>query len=111
MIIRRVASEAVFAQSRMGKATLCQGDQLFAGLNCFLPGQQHALHTHADQDKLYLVLAGKAEVTVGDRTDQVGEGDLVLAESGQPHGIANTGTGRLIVLTVMAPPPKPKPGP
>ncbi len=109
MIVRRAAERAVFPDSRMGKVTLCHGDRVFAGLNCFLPGQRHELHSHPGQDKLYLVLEGTGDVTVGDRTEQVQPGDLVMAESGQPHGIANAGPGRLVVLTVMAPPPKAKP--
>ena len=95
----------------MGKVTLCQGDQLFVGLNCLLNGQRHEIHSHADQDKLYFVLVGTGHITVGDRTDLVETGDLVFARAGEPHGIDNTSENPMIVLTVMAPPPKPKPGP
>ncbi len=109
MIIRRAAGRAVFTESKMGKATLLAGKQVFSGLNCFLPGQTHALHTHSGQDKLYFVLEGTGVVTVGDRMETVEPGDLVMARSGEPHGIANAGPSNLVVLTVMAPPPKAKP--
>ncbi len=109
MIVRKAAGRAVFTDARMGKATLCRGGQVFAGLNCFLPGQQHELHSHAGQDKLYFVLEGTGEVTVGGLTERMEPGDLVMAESGQPHGIVNPGPGCLVVLTVMAPPPQSKP--
>lgn len=109
MIVRRAAAEARYSTSKMGKATLCSGNQLFAGLNCFLPGQTHELHTHKGQDKLYFVLEGCATVTVGGVTETVEAGDLILARAGEPHGVSNSGPDNLVILTMMAPPPAPKP--
>ena len=106
MIVRDAASRAVFSDGKMGKADLLKGERVFAGLNCFRPGQKHALHTHDGQDKLYFVLEGSGDVTVGERTERVDPGDLVLAEEGVPHSMENTGSGDLIVLTVIAPPPQ-----
>lgn len=109
MIVRRAVAEARYSTSKMGKATLCSGNQLFAGLNCFRPGQTHDLHTHKGQDKLYFVLEGCAKVTVGKVTEIVDAGDLILARSGEPHGVSNPGPDNLVILTMMAPPPGPKP--
>lgn len=108
MIVREISSHAVFSDRKMGKAELLRGHQVFSGLNCFLPGQSHALHTHAGQDKLYFVLEGRGKVTVGTRTDPIEAGDLVLAREGVEHALENPGPGKLVVLAVMAPPPRPK---
>jgi mannose-6-phosphate isomerase-like protein (cupin superfamily) len=89
----------------MGKSDLVASDHLFAGLNVFEPGQEHRLHTHAGQDKLYFVLEGEGEVTVGDRRERIRAGDLVLARAGEEHALSNPGPARLAVLVVMAPPP------
>ena len=109
MIVRGISSRAAFSQRKMGKSELLRGRQVFAGLNCFLPGQTHSLHTHAGQDKLYLILEGRGNVTVGPKTDVVNAGDLVLAREGVEHALENPGPGKLVVLAVMAPPPGPKP--
>lgn len=106
MIVRAAARRAVFSDGKMGKADLLRGEHVFAGLNCFRPGQKHELHTHDGQDKLYFVLEGSGDVTVGERTERVDPGDLVLAEEGVPHSMENTGSADLIVLTVIAPPPQ-----
>lgn len=106
MIVRSAASNAVFSERKMAKADLLGGGQIFSGLNCFLPRQRHDLHTHPGQDKLYFVLAGMGDVTVGGVTERIGAGDLVLASEGVPHALENPGPGNLIVLTVIAPPPK-----
>ena len=89
----------------MGKATLARCRNLYAGLNCLEPGQEHKPHVHADQDKFYYVISGRGEAVVGDETFAVGEGALVVAPESVPHGIRNTGEGRLIVMVVMGPPP------
>ena len=106
MILHNAASLARFNPTKMGKSDLAAGAHLFAGLNSFEPGQEHALHTHAGQDKLYFVLEGVGEVTVGAESATIGAGDLVLAQSGEEHSLRNPGPGRLVVMTVMAPPPK-----
>ncbi len=105
MIIRNVASMALFSPEKMGKATLAATDHLFAGLNAFEPGQEHRLHAHEGQDKIYLVLEGEGEVTVGSQRSGIQPGDFVLAHTGEAHSLSNPGPGRLIVLVVLVPPP------
>jgi mannose-6-phosphate isomerase-like protein (cupin superfamily) len=108
MIVRGIAARAVFSSRKMGKSELLSGNQVFSGLNCFLPGQTHSLHTHAGQDKLYFVLEGRGSVTVGTNTETVRAGDLVLAREGVQHALENPGPDNLVVLAVMAPPPRAK---
>jgi mannose-1-phosphate guanylyltransferase len=89
----------------MGKTTIATGERLFVGLNSFEPGQEHASHAHAGQDKLYLILEGSAEVRVGEEQEILSAGDAAVAPSGVVHSIRNPGPNRLIVLAVLAPPP------
>jgi quercetin dioxygenase-like cupin family protein len=106
MIIHNAASRAVFANEKMGKVTLAGGEYLYAGLNCFEPGQQHQAHTHSDQDKLYVVMQGSGEATVGEESAKVQAGDVILAKAGVLHSMRNSGSERLVVMIVFAPPPK-----
>jgi quercetin dioxygenase-like cupin family protein len=105
MFVRHLASHAVFSPDKMGKVTLAQGASLLAGLNCFEPGQEHKLHAHAGQDKLYVVLEGTGEAVIGTETQPLSAGDAAFAPADVPHGMRNTGTGRLVVMVVLAPPP------
>ncbi len=105
MFIPKVADLAQYSPAKMGKSTLAAGEFLFAGLNAFEPGQEHALHSHEGQDKLYYVLEGSAEATVGESTSNLEAGDAAFAPSGVPHSIRNTGTGRLLVMAVLGPAP------
>jgi len=108
MVIHNAAGRAEFPSEKMGKVALASGEHLYAGLNCFLPGQAHQAHTHADQDKMYVVLAGHGEAQVGGETTEVGAGDIVFAPAGMLHGMKNTGEEPLSVLVVFGPPPKQK---
>ncbi|MHB1326911.1 MAG: cupin domain-containing protein [Gemmatimonadales bacterium] len=96
---------AAFSTNRYTKADLVRGETLFAGLNCFEPGQSQPVHTHRGADKLYLVLSGKARMTVGDHRFEAATGHLIWAPAEIPHGV-NEALERTVMLVVLAPPPR-----
>ncbi len=101
----RPADHARYAADKMGKATLFESPRLLVGLNAFEPGQAHALHAHAGQDKVYHVLEGHGLFLLEGGELAMQAGDLLVAPDGVPHGVRNTGTTRLLVLAVLAPSP------
>jgi quercetin dioxygenase-like cupin family protein len=105
MFIRNVAGLARFTADKMGKSDVAEGEFLFAGLNSFEPGQEHAPHAHAGQDKLYIVLEGKGVVQIGEQIEQLSAGDAAFASSGMVHSIRNEGSERLVVMAILGPPP------
>jgi quercetin dioxygenase-like cupin family protein len=105
MFIQRAANLARFAPDKMGKSTVVRGDSLFAGLNSFEPGQEHAPHAHKGQDKLYVVLEGSGMVQIGEETELLSTGDVAFAPAGVMHSIRNPGPLRLVVMAILAPPP------
>jgi quercetin dioxygenase-like cupin family protein len=102
----RPEDHAVFAPGGMGKSTLFSSPRLLVGVNAFEPGQAHALHAHAGLDKVYHVIAGEGEFLLDDGARPMRAGDLLVAPADVPHGVRNTGSGRLIVLAVLAPGPR-----
>jgi len=103
--VLRPSDHAVYSPEKMGKATLFQSARLLVGLNAFEPGQAHALHAHAGQDKVYSVVEGQGMFLLEGRELPMTAGDLLVAPEGVPHGIRNTGTNRLLVLAILAPSP------
>jgi quercetin dioxygenase-like cupin family protein len=89
----------------MGKRTLFESPRLMVGLNAFEPGQSHGLHAHAGMDKLYQVIEGEGIFLLEGRTLPMKAGDLLVAPEGVAHGVTNTGSGRLLLLAVLAPAP------
>ena len=102
---RSIAGAVVFDANTPGKADLFAGQQLFVGLNCFEPGQTQRVHTHAGADKVYLVVSGRARMTVGDETREAGPGMVVWAPADVPHGVAEA-LERTVMLVGIAPPPR-----
>ena len=97
-------ARARFDPERAAKADLFRGARLFAGLNCFEPGQQQPVHTHSGSEKFYFLLSGKARLAVGAEEIDAEGGDLVWAPAGVPHGVV-TVYERTTMLVAMAPPP------
>jgi quercetin dioxygenase-like cupin family protein len=104
--IVRPSEHARYSPDKMGKATIFESPRLLVGLNAFEPGQQHALHAHAGQDKVYYVLEGSGRFLLDGRELKMKAGDLLIAPEGVPHGVHNTGSARLLVLAVLAPAPR-----
>lgn len=101
----RPQDHAVYRADRMGKATLFRSERMLVGLNAFEPGQEHALHAHAGMDKLYQVVEGEGRFLLDGQTVPMQAGMLLVAPDGVPHGIRNTGSGRLLVLAILSPAP------
>ena len=101
----RPAAHAAWRSDRMGKSTLYESARLLVGLNAFEPGQSHALHAHAGTDKVYHVIEGEGVFLLAGRELPMTAGDLLVAPEGVPHGVRNTGHGRLLVLAILAPAP------
>ena len=102
----RPEQHAVFAEKKMGKATLFESERILVGLNSFEPGQEHKLHAHAGMDKVYQVLEGSGVFLLEDREIPMEAGVMLVAPEGVAHGIRNDGAERLVVLAILAPGPR-----
>ena len=106
MFVKNLARLARFNAAKMGKTTVAQGEYLFAGLNSFEPGQEHAPHAHDGQDKLYVILEGAGLVQIGGQEERLAAGDIAFAPAGVLHSIRNPGPDRLVVMAILGPPPR-----
>ena len=102
---RDIAPSASFGSDTATKVDLFRGGSLFLGLNCFEAGQAQRVHTHAKADKFYLVMRGRARMTVGSETRIVGPGTVVWAPADVPHGVAEA-LEPTVLLVGIAPPPR-----
>jgi mannose-6-phosphate isomerase-like protein (cupin superfamily) len=96
---------ATFSPDKMTKIALATTPRAQVDLYCLEPGQEQKPHAHEGQDKIYVVLEGRARVVVGTAEETLDAGEAIVAAAGQPHGIRNTGATRLLALVVVTPPP------
>ncbi len=97
--------QARFQPDKLAKIALASTPRVRLDLYCVSPGQRQTPHTHADQDKIYVVLEGRGRFSVGGRDDVLAAGEAVVATAGQEHGLVNDGTEPLLVLVLVSPPP------
>jgi len=104
MDVRSLRDARRFAADKMAKVGLYATERLWCDLYCLEPGQAQEVHSHAGSDKVYVVVGGRALMTVGGEERELLEGEAALAPAGQPHGVRNGSEERLTVLVVTAPP-------
>ena len=104
-VLRWDASAWAFSGEKLKKVGLFETERFFLDLYCLEPGQSQKPHAHAGCDKVYLVTEGRGRFRVGDDACELAAGEAVMAGPGEVHGIENDSGARLVVLTLMAPPP------
>ena len=93
-------------EDKFFKSTMWQGEQMLVGVNCLEPGQTQKVHAHEGADKIYIVLEGSGDFTVGEEQHYATGGSVIVAPAGTSHGVKNSGADRLSLLVAIAPPPK-----
>lgn len=73
-----------------------------AGLYALSAGQSDPQQPHA-QDEVYMVVSGRAAITVGEETTTVARGSVVFVPAGTPHRFHHI-TEDLRVMVVFSPP-------
>lgn len=99
----KLSAMAQFNAEKMAKVDLASSPHLISGLNCFEPGQAQKVHAHKGADKLYYVLEGSGEFSVGSEKQTLGAGELLYVPEDIEHGVVNTGNARLVVFIVITP--------
>ena len=101
----RLADNIQFSEDKMKKNALFDSPNLFYDAYCLLPGQAQKVHAHEGSDKIYFVVRGTGNFTVGDEESALTEGHAVIARAGEPHGVRNDSGDELVLLVTMAPRP------
>ncbi len=74
-------------------------------LLAFVPGQGLKEHT-TPVDVFFHVIQGTAEIPVGDETEEIPEGTIVLSPKNIPHNVRNTSNKDAKILVVKTPRPR-----
>ncbi len=78
------------------------GDQLAATWVDVAPGGRQIPHHHPEV-QIYIIVAGRGRMRVGEEQKDVSAGELIHVPSGLTHGIENTGQEVLTYVTAATP--------
>ena len=65
------------------------------------PGASTTPHYHRVTEEIYYLLAGQAEMRIGDETRAVGPGDAIAIPPGSIHQITNSGQRNAAILVYL----------
>lgn len=88
--VKRMTDELEAGKMRANVFTLAEGSMM--------------RHTHREQEELYLVLDGTAELEAGGLIHKLGERDAIAVPPGVERRLGNVGWGPLTFVVVAAPP-------
>lgn len=94
-----------FDDAKMQKVPAFTSERLLFDQYCLRPGQAQRVHSHAAEDKIYVVLEGEALFEIGGEQELLAQGSAVIARAGVPHGVRNDSDSELVLLVTMAPKP------
>ena len=102
-VVRGVPTERVSEQLSVKRLTEELGaEKLCANVWTLAEGSM-VKHLHREQEELYLVLEGSAQITVDGTIHKLDERDTIAVPAGAERQLANTGWGPLTFLAVAAP--------
>ncbi len=73
-------------------------------LMCLQSGEAIGAEVHEDTDQIFVVAKGAGEAVVGGVRQALEKGSLLMVRAGVRHDILNTGSKRLRLVTIYAPP-------
>ena len=69
-----------------------------------IPGGALSLQRHRHRSEVWTIVAGTAEVTLGERVFAASAGDSVRIATGEVHRIVNSGTDGVVLIEVQTGP-------
>lgn len=100
-----LADQRAFDDNKMQKVPVFDSERMLFDQYCLKPGQAQRVHSHQDEDKIYVVLLGEALFDIGGEQELLPEGAAVIARAGVPHGVRNDSDSDVVLLVAMAPRP------
>jgi mannose-6-phosphate isomerase-like protein (cupin superfamily) len=73
------------------KATLLDGKVQMINWARLPPGKSFQSHYHEDMQEIFILVAGTAEMTVGDESREAAAGDMIVVEPREIHSMTNVG--------------------
>lgn len=81
----------------INKKFVFDNEQSSLTLISFKAGSQRAIHCD-EKDEVAQIIEGSAEITIGDRTYHLNEGDMIVMPAKTPHGLKAVKDTKMLLL-------------
>ncbi len=81
----------------INKKLVFDNEQSSLTLISFKAGSQRAIHCD-EKDEVAQIIEGSAEITIGDRTYHLNEGDMIVMPAKTPHGLKAVKDTKMLLL-------------
>ena len=98
MEIIQIDSIKDFKDSKIVKRVPILTEQLMATILLIPPNSDAPAHAHSESDEIHYIIKGKGKITVGESTEKINEGMLILVPKTESHHFS-TSKANLIVLS------------
>ena len=89
------ADPGVVKQILLNRDDLAQGRIQMINWSTLLPGKSFRPHYHEAMDEVFIILDGEVEITIGDETQRLGQGDVVVVPEHAVHVMKNLTDGEV----------------
>lgn len=108
MILSRIFNSAEFVQKSDAepiRSVVTESPDAVVVMWCVLPGQNISPHVHPSGQDTWIILSGNGEYILDAEgtTKPISSGQIVVAHTGQVHGVINKGSEPLQFVSVVAP--------
>ncbi|HMB39822.1 MAG TPA: cupin domain-containing protein [Wenzhouxiangellaceae bacterium] len=86
------------------RETVITGKMCQVVLMTLQPGEEIGAEVHEDHDQILVLTEGNGQAVLEGQARDVGTNDLIFVDAGVEHNFINTGSRRLRLYTVYAPP-------
>ena len=90
-----------YQEGRVVSRTLSQGKPLSVTLFAFDKGEEISSHS-SPGDAMVYILDGEAEVTVGQETFTVKQGEAIVMPNGVPHGLVAREQFKMLLIVIFS---------
>ena len=80
------------------------GAEQTLALATWAPGQGNVEHTHPNCEEIVYVVEGVIDHTLGEESERLGPGDVIVVPRGAPHRLVNTSAAPVRTIIVFSSP-------
>lgn len=108
MKTEKIINKVIFNENTFTKRVIFNEEKVLTFVLNMMPGQEIPPHQHEESDLVLHVIGGGGQLTVDEKVQNIGVGDVIYCTGNEVFSIVNNTEENLSCFVVIAPRPTPK---